>query len=36
MREKCQMKTAVDASKLDQLPKGKEVVMKKVCVLTFA
>ena len=35
MREKCQMKTTVDAS-LDQPPIHKEVVMKKVGVLKFA
>lgn len=36
MREKCQMKTTVDASHLDQLPKHIDVVMKKVSVLKFA
>ena len=32
------MKRTVDAlnTKLDQLPKDKEVIMKKVCVLKFA
>ena len=38
MREKGEIKRAVDAlkNKLDQLPKDKEVIMKKVCVLQFA